>query len=106
MHLAGRAHVSTNASDDQIYKTVNTDLTETLAKQMAKTNKHMIFVSTSVIYGNKAKMAKPLWLATGYMQFLRMQVQKLRPKMPCKKSACKTSSLTRSFGHRLSMARV
>ncbi|MGA0766832.1 MAG: NAD-dependent epimerase/dehydratase family protein, partial [Ilumatobacteraceae bacterium] len=55
VHLAGRAHVSTNASDEQIYKTVNTDLTETLAKQMAKTNKHMIFVSTSVVYGEQSR---------------------------------------------------
>ena len=39
VHLAGRAHVSTNASDEQIYKTVNTELTETLAKQIAKTKR-------------------------------------------------------------------
>ena len=52
VHLAGRAHVSTNALDEQIYKTVNTDLTETLAKQMARTNKHMIFVSTALVYGD------------------------------------------------------
>ena len=58
VHLAGRAHVSTNTSDQQIYKTVNTDLTETLAKQMAKTNKHMIFVSTSVVYGEQSRNGK------------------------------------------------
>ena len=58
VHLAGRAHVSTNTSDEQIYKTVNTDLTETLAKQMAKTNKHMIFVSTSVVYGEQSQINK------------------------------------------------
>ena len=52
VHLAGRAHVSTNSLDEQIYKTVNTDLTETLAKQMARTNKHMIFVSTALVYGD------------------------------------------------------
>ena len=52
VHLAGRAHVSTNASDEQIYKTVNTDLTETLAKQMAQTKKHMIFISTALVYGD------------------------------------------------------
>ena len=55
VHLAGRAHVSTNASDEQIYKTVNSELTETLAKQMAKTSKHMIFVSTSVVYGEQSR---------------------------------------------------
>ena len=58
VHLAGRAHVSTNASDEQIYKTVNTELTETLAKQMAKTSKHMIFVSTSVVYGEQSQRGK------------------------------------------------
>jgi nucleoside-diphosphate-sugar epimerase len=58
VHLAGRAHVSTNASDEQIYKTVNAELTETLAKQMAKTSKHMIFVSTSVVYGEQSQRGK------------------------------------------------
>ena len=58
VHLAGRAHVSTNASDEQIYKTVNTELTETLAKQMAKTSKHLIFVSTSVVYGEQSQRGK------------------------------------------------
>ena len=58
VHLAGRAHVSTNALDEQIYKTVNTDLTETLAKQMARTNKHMIFVSTSVVYSEQSQKGK------------------------------------------------
>jgi len=58
VHLAGRAHVSTNASDEQIYKTVNTELTETLAKQMARTSKHMIFVSTSVVYGEQSQKGK------------------------------------------------
>ena len=58
VHLAGRAHVSTNASDEQIYKTVNTELTETLAKQIAKTKKHMIFVSTSVVYGEQSQRGK------------------------------------------------
>lgn len=58
VHLAGRAHVSTNASDVQIYKTVNTELTETLAKQMARTSKHMIFVSTSVVYGEQSQKGK------------------------------------------------
>jgi len=59
VHLAGRAHVSTNASDEQIYKTVNTELTETLAKQVAKTNKHIIFISTSVVYGEQSQPGKP-----------------------------------------------
>lgn len=59
VHLAGRAHVSTNASDEQIYKTVNTELTETLAKQMARTNKHMIFVSTALVYGDTNDTGKP-----------------------------------------------
>jgi nucleoside-diphosphate-sugar epimerase len=59
VHLAGRAHVSTNTSDQQIYKAVNTDLTETLAKQMAKTNKHMIFVSTALVYGDTNDLGKP-----------------------------------------------
>ena len=58
VHLAGRAHVSTNASDEQIYKTVNTELTETLAKQMARASKHMIFVSTSVVYGEQSQRGK------------------------------------------------
>jgi len=58
VHLAGRAHVSTNTSDQQIYRAVNTELTETLAKQMAKTNKHMIFVSTSVVYGEQSRNGK------------------------------------------------
>jgi nucleoside-diphosphate-sugar epimerase len=58
VHLAGRAHVSTNASDKQIYKTVNTELTETLAKQMARTSKQMIFVSTSVVYGEQSQKGK------------------------------------------------
>jgi len=58
VHLAGRAHVSTNASDEQIYKTVNTELTETLAKQMARTSKHMILVSTSVVYGEQSQKGK------------------------------------------------
>jgi len=58
VHLAGRAHVSTNASDEQIYKTINTELTEILAKQMARTSKHMIFVSTSVVYGEQSQRGK------------------------------------------------
>jgi nucleoside-diphosphate-sugar epimerase len=59
VHLAGRAHVSTSDSDEQIYRTVNTQLTETLAKQMVNTNKHMIFVSTSVVYGEQSQKDKP-----------------------------------------------
>jgi nucleoside-diphosphate-sugar epimerase len=59
VHLAGRAHVSSNSSDLDIYKAINTDLTETLAIQMAKTNKHMIFVSTALVYGDTNDIGKP-----------------------------------------------
>ena len=59
VHLAGRAHVSSNSSDLDIYKAINTDLTETLANQMSLTGKHMVFVSTSVVYGNQSREGKP-----------------------------------------------
>ena len=59
VHLAGRAHVSSNSSDLDMYKAINTDLTETLANQMSLTGKHMIFVSTSVVYGNQSREGKP-----------------------------------------------
>jgi UDP-glucose 4-epimerase len=42
-----------------MYKAINTDLTETLANQMSLTGKHMIFVSTSVVYGNQSREGKP-----------------------------------------------
>ena len=60
VHLAGRAHVSSNSSDLDMYKAINTDLTETLANQMSLTGKHMVFVSTSVVYGNQSREGKPL----------------------------------------------
>ena len=59
VHLAGRAHVSSNSSDLDMYKAINTDLTEKLANQMSLTGKHMIFVSTSVVYGNQSREGKP-----------------------------------------------
>jgi nucleoside-diphosphate-sugar epimerase len=59
VHLAGRAHVSTSDSEEQIYKAVNTQLTQTLAKQMASTNKHMIFISTALVYGDTNDLRKP-----------------------------------------------
>ena len=59
VHLAARAHVSSNASDTEIYKTINTDLTEILAKQSALTNKHMIFISTSIVYGHQSAVGEP-----------------------------------------------
>ncbi len=59
VHLAGRAHVSSNSSDLNMYKAINTDLTETLANQMSLTGKHMVFVSTSVVYGNQSREGKP-----------------------------------------------
>ena len=59
VHLAGRAHVSSNSSDLDMYKAINTDLTETLANQMSLTGKHMVFVSTSVVYGNQSREGEP-----------------------------------------------
>lgn len=59
VHLAGRAHVSSNSSDLEIYKSINTDLTEMLANQMSLTGKHMVFVSTSVVYGNQSREGQP-----------------------------------------------
>ena len=59
VHLAGRANVSSNSSDLDMYKAINTDLTETLANQMSLTGKHMVFVSTSVVYGNQSREGKP-----------------------------------------------
>lgn len=59
VHLAGRAHVSAKDSDSAIYKTINTDLTETLALRLALNNKHMVFISTAVIYGEKSVTGRP-----------------------------------------------
>jgi len=55
IHLAGRAHVSTKSADSSIYKKINTDLTTTLAEQLALNNKHMVFISTAVVYGQNSK---------------------------------------------------
>ena len=54
VHLAGRAHVSSKSSDSEIYKSINTDLTETLARRLALNSKHIIFISTAVIYGQQS----------------------------------------------------
>ena len=59
IHLAGRAHVSSRTSDGAIYKSINTDLTEMLAKQLALTGKHMVFISTSVVYGHQSDVDTP-----------------------------------------------
>lgn len=59
VHLAGRAHISSKNSDAQIYKSINTDLTEILAQRLALKNKHMVFISTAVIYGEKSKLVRP-----------------------------------------------
>lgn len=59
VHLAGRAHVSSNLSELEMYKAINTDLTKTLANQMSLTGKHMVFISTSVVYGNQSREGKP-----------------------------------------------
>jgi nucleoside-diphosphate-sugar epimerase len=55
IHLAGRAHVSTKSADSSIYKKINTDLTTKLAEQLALNNKHMVFISTAVVYGQNSK---------------------------------------------------
>ena len=55
IHLAGRAHVTTKSADSSIYKEINTDLTTTLATQLALNNKHMVFISTAVVYGQNSK---------------------------------------------------
>ena len=39
IHLAGRAHVTTKNADSSIYQEINTDLTTTLATQLALNNK-------------------------------------------------------------------
>ena len=59
VHLAGRAHVSSKTSDSEIYKSVNTDLTEMLAQRLALNSKHIIFVSTSVVYGHQSDVDTP-----------------------------------------------
>ena len=59
VHLAGRAHVSSKSSDSEIYKSINTDLTEILAQRLAVNSKHIIFVSTAVIYGQQSMTNRP-----------------------------------------------
>lgn len=59
VHLAGRAHVSSKTSDSEIYKSINTDLTETLAQRLALNSKHIIFVSSSVAYGHQSHVGEP-----------------------------------------------
>lgn len=58
VHLAGRAHVSSKTSDSEIYKSINTDLTEMLAQRLALNSKHIIFVSTSVVYGHQSHVGE------------------------------------------------
>ena len=60
VHLAGRAHVSSKTSDSEIYKSINTDLTEMLAQRLALNSKHIIFVSTSVVYGHQSDVDTPI----------------------------------------------
>lgn len=59
VHLAGRAHVSSKTSDSEIYKSINTDLTEMLAQRLALNSKHIIFVSSSVAYGHQSHVGEP-----------------------------------------------
>ncbi len=59
VHLAGRAHVSSKTSDSEIYKSINTDLTEMLAQRLALNSKHMVFISTSVVYGHQSDVDTP-----------------------------------------------
>ena len=59
IHLAGLAHVSIKSSDSAIYKRINTDLTETLARRLAQNGKHMVFLSTSVVYGQQSQSDRP-----------------------------------------------
>ena len=54
VHLAGRAHVSSKSSDSEIYKSINTDLTEIIARRLALNSNHIIFISTAVIYGQQS----------------------------------------------------
>jgi len=59
IHLAGRAHVSINNSDAAIYKKINTDITEMLARRLALNGKHFVFLSTSVVYGQQTPNGRP-----------------------------------------------
>lgn len=62
VHLAGRAHVATKNSDMAIYKQINTDLTLQLAERLALGKKHMVFISTSVVYGHQSKLQSPFFV--------------------------------------------
>ena len=64
IHLAGRAHVTTKNADSSIYKKINTDLTTTLATQLALNNKHMVFISTAVVYGQNSEPNQPFQIDT------------------------------------------
>ena len=62
IHLAGRAHVSSNNSlaESDIYKIINTELTCVLAERLAKqSSKHIIFVSTAVVFGAVSNPNQP-----------------------------------------------
>ena len=62
IHLAGRAHVSSNDSEAEsdIYKMINTELTYVLAERLAKqSSKHIIFVSTAVVFGAVSNPNQP-----------------------------------------------
>lgn len=59
VHLAGRAHISSKDSDAQIYKSINTDLTEILAQRLALKNKHIVFISTALVYGEVSDKTGP-----------------------------------------------
>lgn len=59
VHLAGRAHVTTNDKDSVIYKQVNTKLTCALANRLALSGKHLVFISSAVIYGQNSGPNSP-----------------------------------------------
>ena len=62
IHLAGRAHVSSNNSltESDIYKIINTELTCVLAERLAKqSSKRIIFVSTAVVFGAVSNPNQP-----------------------------------------------
>ena len=60
VHLAGRAHVSSKSSDSEIYKSINTDLTEILAQRLALNSKHIIFISTALVYSQQSRVNRPI----------------------------------------------
>ena len=87
VHLAGRAHVSSNKSDYEIYKKINCDLTETLARRVSKTKKHLIFVSTAVVYGHKSRHIQPFCVT-----------DTLRPDSPYTASKVAAEKIIRELG--------